>query len=72
MSHVLLWSRRQNALHIEPVEQMLSSNREAYRDDRHGDYIAIAMGPKDQMHAAADACRQTMVARARAFAGEPA
>lgn len=63
MDHVLLWSRSQNALHIEPVQRMLSSNRDAYRDDRACDYIAIAMGSREDMDAAADACRGTLDGR---------
>lgn len=68
MSHVLLWSKRQNALHIEPVDRMLSSNRDAYRDDRGCDYIPIAMGSKEEMHAAADAVRNTLSARQKVAA----
>lgn len=68
MTHVLLWSRNQNALHIEPVERMLSSNRDAYRDDRACDYIAIFMGSRDEMCAAADACRNTLLNRLPASA----
>lgn len=63
MSHVLLWSKRQNALHIEPVETMISSNRRAYRDNRSCDYIVLALGPIEEMHKTADACRGTLMGR---------
>lgn len=59
----LCWSQRQNALHIEPVERMLSNNRGAYADDRASDFIPVYIGTKDECHNAADACRGTMASR---------
>jgi hypothetical protein len=60
---VLLWSKRQNALHIEPVDRMLSSNRNCYRDDRASDYLPIHIGTREECDAAAEACRSTLAAR---------
>jgi hypothetical protein len=61
--YVLSWSKRQNALHVESLEVMLSSNRQAYRDERACDYLPIHIGTQDECLAAADAIRPTMAAR---------
>lgn len=67
----LLWSKRQNALHIETLDTALSKNRNLYRDDRYiNDYIPIFVGTKEECHAAADNCRKTMAERQ--FYGETA
>lgn len=63
MTHVLLWSQRQNALHIESVEEMLAAGRRAYGENRSSDYVPIAMGEKDAMHQVADSIRCTLAAR---------
>lgn len=63
MSHVLLWSQRQNALHIETVETMLSKHRDAYRDNRATDYIPLWIGTEVEVDQAADAIRNTLIAR---------
>ena len=63
MTWVLLWSQRQNALHIEPMDAMLSANRNAYRDNRPGDYRLLFVGDKETVDAAADAMRSTMADR---------
>jgi hypothetical protein len=60
---VLLWSQKQNALHIEPMDRMLTINRNAYRDNRPGDYRTLFIGPRDVIDAAADAMRSTMADR---------
>lgn len=58
--YVLLWSQSQCALHIEPVEDMLSSNRQAYADNRRMDYVPIMFGTSDQCHDAARAVKGTI------------
>lgn len=65
----LLWSKKQNALHIEPVEHWLSKNRTAYRDDAYlADYHPIYIGSKETCQATADAVRFTINGRG---VGEP-
>ena len=59
----LLWSKTQNCMNIELLEHSLSSNRQAYTEDNAGDYRVIAIGGKEEMHAAAEACRSTMAKR---------
>jgi hypothetical protein len=62
--HVLLWSRRQNGLHIEPVDRMLTANRAAYREDRPTDYVVLFIGPIEQCEVTADNLRGTLADRA--------
>lgn len=64
MNHVLLWSQRQNALHIETLEHHLSLNRRAYRDNHSGDYRVMYIGAESDVHKAADAIRNTIGERA--------
>lgn len=61
----LLWSQRQNCLHIEPMEHWLSKNRQAYRDQTNlNDYHAIYIGDRATCEATADSVRPTLQARA--------
>jgi hypothetical protein len=63
----LLWSKRQNCLHIEPVDDWLSKNRTAYRDEGNlMDYHPIYIGDKETCHTTADSVRPTIIARDRA------
>lgn len=60
----LLWSKKQNAFHVEPVENWLSKNRVAYRDDGTlADYHPIVIGDRQTCEATADAARATLAAR---------
>lgn len=60
----LLWSKRQNCLHIEPVADWLSKNRAAYRDECSlMDYHPIYIGDKEMCHITADSVRATISAR---------
>lgn len=60
---VMLWSQSQCAIHIEPVETMLSSNRRAYAEDRGMDYVPLFIGTDRDCRSVADALRGTMSAR---------
>lgn len=62
----LLWSCSQNALHIEPLERLLSLNRESYRDNEPVYYAPIAIGSLAEMQAAAENIRPTLIQRERA------
>ncbi|MFN9476380.1 hypothetical protein [Acidovorax sp.] len=65
-THALLWSQSQCALHIEPIADMLSENRQAYATDRRMDYVPIYFGTDDECHQAATAVRNTMHQRQQA------
>lgn len=62
-THVLLWSRNQSALHIEPIAVMLTNNRRAYADNRGTDYVPVFFGSNDECHEASAAMTRTMAAR---------
>ncbi len=63
MSYVLVWSKKENALRIESMEQMLSRNREAYRDDSGNDFLPIATGDMPTLLMAAESVRRTLAER---------
>lgn len=66
---VLLWIKRQNCLHIESLDNWLSKNRLAYRDEATlADYHPIYIGAKETCHETADAVRPTIAARDKALA----
>lgn len=62
-THVMLWSQSQCALHIEPLDAMLSSNRRAYADDRRMDFVPLYIGTDEDCRQIADSVRGTMKAR---------
>lgn len=63
-SWALLWSQSQNALHIEPVGDLLSKNRVAYTNDADlTDYQPIYIGDKETCRQTAELIRPTLVAR---------
>lgn len=68
-AHVMLWSQSQCALHIEPVEAMLSSNRRAYGDDRRMDFVPLFIGTDEDCRSVADSIRGTMRVRQDARCG---
>lgn len=63
---VLLWSRQQNAFHVEELTVMLSRNRQAYARDVGGDYRVLHIGYREEVDATAEACRATLQRRAPA------
>ncbi len=65
---VLLWSRSQNAFHIEPLTRMLDSNRGAFADDRRSDYVVLEIGNRETVDTAAEALRPVVHARESAAA----
>lgn len=63
MHYTLLWSQSQCALHIEPMEDMLSENRQAFVDDRRMDYVPIAFGSEEHCREVAEQVRPTLAER---------
>lgn len=66
--YVLLWSRSQNTLHVETLAQHCSSNRQAYAENRPGDYRLLLVGTHAEVYATAASIMPTMAARA-SFSG---
>lgn len=60
---VLLWSQRQNSIHIQPLEECLSKNRQAYKDNRPPDYVPLFVGERAPVTAAASHCSGTLLDR---------
>ena len=63
--YVLLWSARQNALHVETLDRMLASNRSACADGRACDYIVLLIGARAEVEAGAEKLRATLIERER-------
>lgn len=61
---VLLWSQSANAFHVEPLSDMLDSNRRAYLENRRMDYVPLIVDARDIVDKTADACRSTLHRRA--------
>ena len=64
----LLWSQQQNALHVETLAQHCSANRQAYADNRSGDYRMLLVGTRGEVDATAASIRPTLATRAQAHA----
>lgn len=60
---VLLWSQAQNALHVEPLARCITLNRQAYADNRPGDYRLLLVGTRAEVETTADSIRPTLIAR---------
>ena len=62
---VLLWSGRQNALHVETVDAMLTSNRKACGEGRSTDFVPFFIGEREVVEAAASRLRPILTERGR-------
>lgn len=61
---VLLWSKRQNAFHIQPASDLFEKNADAMKSDKTlNDYHPIYMGPKSLCEQAAEHSRAVLVER---------
>lgn len=60
---LLLWSQRQNALHIETLEQHTSLNRRAYAENSPGDYRLLMAGTRAEVDATAASISPTIARR---------
>lgn len=59
----LMWSQAKNDLRIEPLEHVLSCNRDAYRDNRQPEYVPIYVGERGHIAAAVGFCHATIAER---------
>ena len=60
---VLLWSQSENAVRMEPLAEALSNARAAYRDNLPSDYVALYVGDRGHIAAAAGFCQSTLAER---------
>ena len=62
--HVLLWSRKQNAFHIETLSSLTKKNVEAFALNRPlNDYHPISIGAREECDKIADKVRPRLVLR---------
>ncbi len=59
----LCWSQAQNAFHIEPLEDHLTNNRRAYRENLAGDYRVLHIGTREMVDSLAINAGGTLVSR---------
>ncbi len=59
----LCWSRSQNTLHVETLAQHTSRNREAYAENRPGDYRLLLVGTHAEVYATAASIQPTLASR---------
>ena len=63
--YVLEWSQKQGMPHVQRLEDTLSRNRRAYRENKgvNSDYLPIAVGTMEEMLLTAENMRPTLAAR---------
>lgn len=66
--YALLWSRSQDALHIEPLAETISTGQRFLAEDRGNDFIPIAVGSRAQCDRRAQGARELLMQRAQAAA----
>lgn len=58
---VLEWHQKSNSFHVQPLDKLLSKNREAYANNAEGqNWRVLHIGTKDECEAAANAARPTL------------
>ena len=58
---VLEWHQASNNLHIQPLNHLLSKNRQAYANNtQRPNWITLYVGSQDECSRAADAIRPTL------------
>lgn len=72
-TYALLWSRKSNCFHIEPLSETCRSGMRFFFQDSRNDYLLLAVGTDDEMHRQAEKLRPVVTERAevrRLFSGE--
>lgn len=64
-AYALLWSKRSNCFHVEPLTETVDKGRRFFLSDTANDYLLIGLGTRDKVSETADALRPYMVARDR-------
>ena len=64
-AYALLWSKRSNCFHVEPLTDTVAKGRRFFLNDMTNDYLVIGLGTQDEVAQAADALRPYMVQRDR-------
>ena len=58
--YALEWSQSSNGFHIQPLERSITSNREAFTEDRWCRYVVIATGTLPEMEDLAEELRPVL------------
>lgn len=67
--YVLEWSKRQNCLHVQPLDKTLADNTVRFMIDRPAnDYVPIYVGTSDEVHERAEQLRHKIIERTRSAA----
>jgi hypothetical protein len=61
--YALLWSRRQNCFHVEPLSRTCQSGMKFFRDNATNDYLLIGIGTHDEVGNRADELRHVCIER---------
>lgn len=61
--YALLWSRKSNGFHIEPLSRSAESGMRFFQGNTTNDYLLIAFGTDDEVSAKADELRPLLVKR---------
>lgn len=64
-AYALLWSKRSNCFHVEPLTDTVAKGRRFFLGNMTNDYLLIGLGSREEVDAAADAMRPYMVQRER-------
>ncbi|MBL7090812.1 hypothetical protein [Acidovorax sp.] len=58
--HALLWSKKSNCFHIEPLQTTVDNGLRFFRSNSTNDYLVIAIGTRDECGAKADELRPVL------------
>lgn len=61
--HALLWSKRGNCFHIEPLSATAKSGRRFFSECKTNDYLLIFFGSVDACGVEADSLRSVLIER---------
>ena len=59
-THALLWSKKGNCFHIEPLTDTAKKGRTFFLTNSTNDYLVIAIGTRDECGAKADELRPVL------------
>lgn len=63
-TYALLWSRKSNGFHIEPLQRTCESGMQFFRHNQANDYLVIFVGTSDECSTQADELRPICIERA--------
>lgn len=62
-AYALLWSKRDNSFHVEPLTETVAKGRRFFLQNIANDYLVIGLGTYEETTQAAEALRPHMRAR---------